>query len=591
VVVITNKDKKWMTPLVKLLITRRWNAWRSGNLHLFNHFKLKVSQEIHKAKLNWSNKTKSGIKGAWTVVNEIKGKSTNNCSLENLLTDKTVNQLIDEITGKFMTNYNWHIQNPFAMSINAVKGTFIIEEHAVYNQLLQLKQNKSAGSDNITPRLLTLFAEYICGPLCAIYNESIKSCVFPDVWKLSDTLPSPKCKNPTIDQLRPIALLPIMGKDLEKHVVTHYRNDLINGYGPHQHAYRHHCSCTSALVEMHEVVTAMLDEKGTYAVRMIFFDMKAAFDKLRHDLLLERMTQHLDPGFILWCQSYLNDRKFRVKFNNQRGAMQTCPSSVPQGSILGPFLFAFFMGSLKLGKSFDSSCYHLIIYADDILLIEKITVSDLKFHVSATSIIRNWCSENDLLLNTRKTIQLFVGKRTFVAPEELDGFPVSESIKYLGVHINSKLSFYTHISDTCKKSSQRIYILRTLKPLVSIKELYVVFDALILSILRYSAPLFIGVNNTCMSMYKKFLKRCHRVLCNCTNNNCVFLCDANALIGEASVRFFNKIKDDPSHPLHKYIPTVLPRSQKYFIKFCNSERRRCSFFPYLAVELNSTICD
>ena len=589
VVTMTKRDKKWITPLVKLLINRRWNAWRSGNMDTFNHYKLKVSLEIYKAKLNWSNKAKSGVKGAWTVANDIRGKSAG-CNMENLATDKTNTELISEITEKFLSNFNWHKQNPIEIPSVTNEPAFIIEQHTVYKQLIQLKKNKSAGSDNIASRFLCLFAEYICGPLCAIQNESLRSCVFPDVWKLQDTIPVPKCKRPTIDQLRPIALLPIMGKCLEKHVVSFYKNDLVNDYGQYQHAYRPNGSCTSALVEMHEKVTAWLDDNTTCAVRMIFFDMKAAFDKLRHDLVLARMIQcKLDPRFILWCQSYLGNRQLCVKLNNQRSVIHYCPSSVPQGSIIGPYLFAFFMGSLNLGHSFDPSNYHLIIYADDILLLERVTANDLSSHTSATGIIKKWCFENDLLLNDKKTVQLFVKKRSFTVPEEFAGILVSDSTKYLGVQIDSRLTFNTHIFDICKKASQRMYILRTLKPLVSKNELVVVFDALIMSIIRYSAPLFICLNKNCISLMNRILGRCHRIICNCTCYDCDFMRDASAVILEASCRFFNKIKCDVSHPLYKYMPKTLPRTNKFRIELWNSSRRQKSFFPSMAIKLNDNV--
>lgn len=585
-VVITTRDKKWMTPLVKSLINRRWKAWRCGNLPLFNHYKWKVRNEIFKAKLSWANKSKNSAKGAWSVVNDIKGKNAGT-SLECLLANKNLQELITEITNKFVSNFNENkkpVMLPVPVSSNT---TFVIHQREVYNSLIHLKQNKSAGSDGITPRLLVIFANYICAPLCAIFNQSIATCIFPDVWKLAEIIPIPKCAKPTVEQLRPISLLPIMGKVLEKHVADRYRQELVALYGTSQHAYRPNGSCTTALVEMHETVTAMLDEKRTHAVRLIFFDMKAAFDKLRHDFLLERMVQcQLDPSFIAWCDSYLNNRFIRVKLNGEYGPPQACPSSVPQGSVLSPCLFAFFMGSLKLGDQFKPSDYKLIIYADDILLIEK--VGDLSAHVSTTDVVRYWCEENDLLINMEKTVQLFIPKRNFSVPDEFDGIPTcSTTCKYLGITFDSSFNLDTHVNYVCTKISQRLYILRTIKRLnLSDKDILIIFNGLILSILRYSAPVLISTNKSSIDKLDRILRRCHRIICDCKVENCIFIVHAAPLIFNCCKNFFQSIKS-ADHILFNYLPHTLKYTGNYNITFCNTKRRQTSFFPSMALRLNS----
>ena len=111
---------------------------------------------------------------------------------------------------------------------------------------------------------------------------------------------------PTVEQLRPISLLPIMGKILEKFQIETYYDDVVSNYGPYQHAYRRSGSCTSAPIKMHDCVTRMLDDTTTVAVRAVLFDLTAAFDNIRHDILLYRMINcDLDSSFIKWCFSYL----------------------------------------------------------------------------------------------------------------------------------------------------------------------------------------------------------------------------------------------------------------------------------------------
>ncbi len=89
--------------------------------------------------------------------------------------------------------------------------------------------------------------------------------------------------------------------------------------------------------------------------------------------------------FIKWCSDYIKDRSMRVKYTNIYGTPITCPS-VPQGSVIGPYLFALFMGSLRLPESMYKNDYQIILYADDIMLIEPF-FNPLHTHVSASLIL------------------------------------------------------------------------------------------------------------------------------------------------------------------------------------------------------------
>ena len=88
-VYLTNKDKLLMTPLTKLLINQKWNAFRSKDWDLYMHLKVKVREEVKKAKLLWTRKMKhSSPNGLWNVVGQLSGKKQKHC-LQNLLTDFT----------------------------------------------------------------------------------------------------------------------------------------------------------------------------------------------------------------------------------------------------------------------------------------------------------------------------------------------------------------------------------------------------------------------------------------------------------------------------------------------------------------------
>ena len=82
----TDRDKPWITPIVKHLFNLRWSAYRAKNFLLYNHFKTKVKLEIQKSKIIWAQKNRKNAKQIWNSVNQILGKSSANC-LTRLIND------------------------------------------------------------------------------------------------------------------------------------------------------------------------------------------------------------------------------------------------------------------------------------------------------------------------------------------------------------------------------------------------------------------------------------------------------------------------------------------------------------------------
>ncbi|MEL7309048.1 MAG: DUF1891 domain-containing protein, partial [Pseudomonadota bacterium] len=71
------------------------------------------------------------------------------------------------------------------------------------------------------------------------------------------------------------------------------------------------------------------------------------------------------------------------------------------------------------------------------------------------------------------------------------GFEYEHVQKVLGLHINDKLTWSSHFHFIVKKASQRLYVLRILKTLMSHNHLVMVFHAIIQSVLDYASPVFL----------------------------------------------------------------------------------------------------
>mgnify|MGYP006352855069 CR=1 FL=1 len=90
--------------------------------------------------------------------------------------------------------------------------------------------------------------------------------------------------------------------------------------------------------------------------------MKLIQDAIAHT----RTHRHID-----WIKAFLSDRKQRVHLNGVYSSWATVLSGIPQGSILGPFLFIIYINDLPDSLNADSN----ILYADDAKLYRYISTS------------------------------------------------------------------------------------------------------------------------------------------------------------------------------------------------------------------------
>ena len=316
-------------------------------------------------------------------------------------------------------------------------------------------------------------------------------------------------KNGSIQDMNnycPISLLSIFDKIMEK--IMHERLykflELNNILYSKQFGFRKNNSTIDALIKITDKIRESVD-KGKYGCG-IFIDLCKAFDTVNHNILLLKMEHYGVRGPSLqWFRSYLSERKQYVYINGECSELKQISCGVSQGTVLGPLLL----------KKLD-----LYLFADDTnIYYEDKSSENLEIRVNKE--LKNlylWLSVNRLALNIEKTN--FVIFHPFNKPFKYNvtiiihkkAITEKKSIKYLGILIDSTLSWKDHITNLSKKLSRTVGILYKLRPFVNLKIMKDIYYALFYSHLVYGIHVWGSAWDSSLNIIQVLQKRVVRLM-------------------------------------------------------------------------------
>ena len=265
-----------------------------------------------------------------------------------------------------------------------------------------IRESNACGSDGISLRFIKDSLYVIAFYLTVIVNTSVATNTYPDLWKISHVVPTYKSGDEdNVSNYRPISLLPVMSKILEKIIAEQlsryleFNNLLSNA----QHGFRPKLSTETALLKISDKIYNNMDNKKISL--LLLLDLSKAFDSVNHEILL-RKCQILNIE-TEWFESYLRNRQQIVKIKNITSSCRSISFGVPQGSILGPILFIIFVNDLI---KHVPHCY-LVQYADDTQILLEGDIDNLEEliqrAVNILDLAKTYFQKNGLLLNTKKT--------------------------------------------------------------------------------------------------------------------------------------------------------------------------------------------
>lgn len=365
--------------------------------------------------------------------------------------------------------------------------------------IAKLKPKKAPGLDGLP--LLVLRRLFFVAPelLLHIYNICVSRAYFPTLWKIQKLILLPKNKKDAQGRpvYRPISLLPVCAKLLEQIMLARLQAELdkLGGFSEHQFGFIKGRSTTDAIVE---VIRFTELAKSRYRKAMIILvDIKNAFNMVRWATIVNKLVNKgFSPQIVKIVNSYFLDRKIVYIKEDSSLLVREVFAGVPQGSILGPFFWNVIFDDLI--RMHNSLNVKFVAYADDLAILVSAYNQALmiKRAQAAYGTVHRWTNQNGLTIEMAKTEVMQLtgarGERMQVLSLMNVDVPVSLSVKYLGITLDSANTYRIHFNNMCLKANRALEKLNRILPnvggatLVSRRMLMSIPKSMVL----YAVPVF-----------------------------------------------------------------------------------------------------
>ena len=377
-----------------------------------------------------------------------------------------------------------------------------VSEKEVYNIVKEINVSKSSGIDNVSSYVLKVAFKALIPMITRMFNLSIQTAQYPDRWKKALVIPIPKTGNLSkVQNYRPISLLPLPGKIMEKLIHAQLTNhletqDLLT---EKQHGFRKEHSTIHSVAQVTNFISKKIDSR--IPALAAFIDFKKAFDCVQHSVLLDKLESFKVGAEVLtWVRSYLEKRKQRVLANGTYSEYQTITQGVPQGSVLGPMLYIMYANDLA---EVLKHC-KIAMYADDTVIYTanddfEVSISNLQKDLNS---LAGWCNANGLFVNTQKTKIMTFGSVQLLKSLPPFGMKFNEvllekvaSYKYLGITLDSQLNYNLHVNKTINSATSKLKQFQRMRNFLNTKAAIMVYKGMLLPILEYGDILLSATSN------------------------------------------------------------------------------------------------
>ncbi|CAH2104083.1 unnamed protein product [Euphydryas editha] len=474
----------------------------------------------------------------WNIINAETGRVKDRNGVSELIIDN-YSIKSDQIVAKALENHFANIplsttktlisspevaESLLKQNVNACKGDFTfrpIDANEIIKIFKTLDIKNTTDLWGISVKIIGTIVDIIAPHLAIRFNECILSGEFPDLMKHSKVIPLFKSgcpKDPT--NYRPISILPACSKLFEKvilcQLLNHFtRNKLLHNK---QFGFTRGRSTTDAGVKLFtSIVDAWEESRDALGV---FCDLSKAFDCVQHETLIRKLSHYgIKNTALKLLSSYLSHRTQRVEVNGITSSGSHVQMGVPQGSIIGPFLFLTYINDLPY---LVENNHEIVLFADDTSLIFKLHRQDTNYDDvnNALSKVVHWFSVNNLLLNSKKTNCIKFSSpnvRQVDMQPELNGDKLNlvNSTVFLGITIDPKLQWGPHICRLADKLSSAAYAVKKIRLLTDVDTARLVYFSYFHSLMSYGILLWGNAANinTIFILQKRAIRYIYKMKC------------------------------------------------------------------------------
>eukprot|EP00660_Eupelagonema_oceanica_P019384 gene19384-biopygen18710 len=303
-----------------------------------------------------------------------------------------------------------------------------VSKEDVVMAMSRARSTHSVGVDEIPMSVLKRLGDGIAPYVTVLANAVLAGQWWPPSWKQAEVHPLWKKKGSKNDPstYRPISLLPAIARLVERLIAQQLKAHIRGMLPAFQHGFRAKHSCLTALIQLINQVARARDAGEMVAVASA--DLAGAFDTVDHEVLIEKLEKRcgLRGSALAFVEGYLEGREQRTVMSGERkSGWRAVPCGVPQGSVLGPLLFALY--TLDVGENVQDA--RIVQYADDMTLVVRLAPEP---------------SKTQLLLSASPKMLKRAAGLALACQMGNHKIPPKQTIKVLGVILDERLSWEQH---------------------------------------------------------------------------------------------------------------------------------------------------